>query len=99
MFKLGVVLVAVAAAFWLFAALLGGLFKLTFGFFGALFGSMLGMAALGMVALLVVPIVLFALLPLWMPVLLVIAVIWLIVRAGRADNVPAQPAQGEPRVG
>ena len=90
MLELGIVVACVVGACWLFGALLGGLFKLTFGFFGLLFGGLFGLFTLGLVALLVVPIVLLAMLPLLMPALFVAAVVWLIVHASR--STPPAPS-------
>lgn len=94
MLKLGVLLVVVFGAFWLFAALIGGLFKLTFGIIGALLGGLFGLFVLSMAALLVLPIVFFALLPLLMPVLFIAGLVWLIVRASRTRTEPPRHAQG-----
>jgi hypothetical protein len=88
MFELGILALVVVGAFWLFGALIAGLFKLTFGLIGALFGGLFGLFFVGLAALLVVPIVLLALLPLLLPALCVAALVWLIVRASR----PSQPA-------
>ncbi|MGH8113450.1 MAG: hypothetical protein ACREPS_00135 [Rhodanobacteraceae bacterium] len=99
MFGLGVLLVIVFGAFWLFAALIGGLFKLTFGIIGALFGGLFGLFALSIVALLVLPIVFFALLPLLMPVLFIAGLVWLIVHASRTHPEPPSHAQGQARTG
>ncbi|TAN03944.1 MAG: hypothetical protein EPN36_11085 [Rhodanobacteraceae bacterium] len=89
MLELGIVAFFVFGACWLFGALLAGLLKLTFGFFGVLFGGLFGLFTFGLVALLVVPIVLLALLPLLMPALCVAVVVWLIVHASRSN--PATP--------
>lgn len=91
--SLGVVLVLIGSGLWLGGALLAGLFKLTFG----LLGGLVGFFAVGLVALLVVPIVLFALLPFWLPVLFIAGIVWLIVHASRApppvatQTPPQQP--------
>lgn len=90
MFELGVLVMAAVGVFWL----IGGLLKLTFGFVGALFGGLFALFAAGLVGLLVLPIVLFALLPLLMPVLFVAAVVWLVVHASRSHAEPPRPAQG-----
>jgi hypothetical protein len=89
MFELGILVLAVVGACWLFGALIGGLFKLTFGLLGALIGGLFGLFLAGLVVLLVVPIVLFALLPLMLPALCIAALVWLIVRA-------SQPRDPEP---
>jgi hypothetical protein len=89
MLKLGVVVAAVIGACWL---LTGGLFKLMFGFAGALFGGLLGLFVGGVLVLCVVPIVLLALLPLLLPALCIAALVWIIVRASQPEN-PAPVAQ------
>ncbi|MES2403631.1 MAG: hypothetical protein V4567_04730 [Pseudomonadota bacterium] len=85
MLKLGVLVAAVIGACWL---LTGGLFKLMFGFAGAVFGGLLGLFVAGLLALFVIPIVLFAVLPLLLPALCVVALVWIIVRASQ----PGSPA-------
>ncbi|HET7163364.1 MAG TPA: hypothetical protein VFI32_11930 [Rhodanobacteraceae bacterium] len=85
MFELGILVLVVVGACWLFGALIAGLFKLTFGLIGALFGGLFGLFFVGLAALLVVPIVLLALLPLMLPALCIAALVWLIVRASRPD--------------
>lgn len=94
MFTLGILVALVVGACWFFGALVGGLFKLTFGLFGVLLGGLFSVLALALAALLVVPIVLFALLPLLLPVLGVAVVVWLIVRASRAQHEPPQTMHG-----
>lgn len=88
MLELGVVVLAVAGVCWLFGALIGGLFKLVFGLAGALLGGLFVLLAAGLAALFVIPVVLFALLPLLAPVLCVAALVWLAVRVSR----PSHPA-------
>ena len=97
MIELGVLLVVVFGAFWLFAALIGGLFKLAFGIIGALVGGLFGLFALGIVALLVLPIVFFALLPLLMPALFIAGLVWLIVHASRTHPESPTHAEGQAR--
>lgn len=99
MFELGIVVAAVVGVFWLFGALVGGLFKLTFGLIGALLGGLIGLFTVGLVALLVLPIVVFALLPLLMPALGIAALVWLIVHASRPHHEPPQPARGNAQGG
>jgi len=94
MFELGILVLVVVGACWLFGALVAGLFKLTFGLIGALFGGLFGLFFVGLAAVLVVPIVLFALfalLPLMLPALCIAALVWLIVRASRPHD-PAPTA-------
>jgi predicted lipid-binding transport protein (Tim44 family) len=68
------------------------LFKLMFGFAGALFGGLLGLFVAGLLALFVIPIVLFALLPLLLPALCLAALIWVIARASQPEH-PAPVAR------
>lgn len=86
MLELGILVLVVVGACWLFGALIIGLFKLTFGLIGALFGGLFGLFFVGLAALLVVPIVLLALLPLMLPALCIAALVWLIVRASRPNH-------------
>lgn len=88
MLKLGVLAAAVIGACWL---LTGGLFKLMFGFAGAVFGGLLGLFVGGLLVLCVVPIVLLALLPLVLPTLCLAALVWVIVRAAQPAQHPAEP--------
>jgi hypothetical protein len=88
MFELGILVLVVVGACGLFGALVAGLFKLTFGLIGALFGGLFGLFFVGLAALLVVPVLLLALLPLMLPALCIAALAWLIVRASR----PRDPA-------
>lgn len=100
MLEFGLLVLVVGGVLWLFGALIVGVFKLTFGLLGALFGGLVGLFALGAAALLVLPIVLFALLPVLMPVLLFIAgLVWLIVHASRTHRDPQHPAASEGRTG
>lgn len=80
------------ALLWLAASLVGLVFKLFFGLVAAVFhliGGVLGLVFGGVALLVAAPIVMLALLPLWLPVLLVVAVIWGIVKM--FDRTP--PAQ------
>ena len=84
------VLVAFVGGFWLLAALIGGVFKLTFGLlgvlfgaFGALFGGVFALFGIGLAALVIVPILVFALLPLLVPALCLALLVWVIVHASR----------------
>jgi hypothetical protein len=99
MLELGIVVLVVVGAFWFFGALIAGLFKLTFGIIGAVFGGLFGLFALSIVALMVLPIVFFALLPLLMPVLFIAGLVWLIVHASRTHPEPRPQAQGQARGG
>jgi hypothetical protein len=91
MIELGLLaLVVFFGAFWLLAALIGGLFKLVFGFFGvmlgafgALFGGVFALFGIGAAALVIVPILVFALLPLLVPALCLGLLVWVIVHASR----------------
>lgn len=83
MLELGIVVVLVVGAFWFMGALVGGLFKLTFGLIGVLFGGMLALLGIGIAALVVVPILLFALIPFLLPAFVIAALVWLVARASR----------------
>lgn len=99
MLELGMLVLIVVGACWLFGAVIGGLFKLTFGLLGALFGGLFGLFAVGLAAMLVLPIVFFALLPLLLPALCIAALVWVVVHASRSHPEPPRPAQGEVRTG
>lgn len=86
MLKLGVVIAAVVAACWFGAALLGALFKLTFGLLGVVFGGLAGLFAVGVTGVIVASLVMLALLPLWLPVLFVAGLVWLVVHAAQPRN-------------
>ena len=93
MIELGLLLVAaVVGVFWLCAALIGALFKVTFGLFGALLGVFGAAFGIGIAALVVVPVLLLTVVPLFLPVLVLGGLIWLIVRAAR-PHAPVTPAQ------
>lgn len=93
MVGLGIVLLAVCGGLWFCGALIAGLFKLTFGLLGGLLAGVFGMFAVGLVMLLVLPIVFFALLPLWLPVLFLGGLVWLIVRASHPHTAATQQTQ------
>lgn len=91
MFVMSVLLMLVLGV-WLAVAMIGLVFKLTFGLIGVLFsliGAVLGVVFGGIALLIVAPIVALALLPLCLPVIVLAAVIWAIVRLARG---PAQQA-------
>lgn len=98
MIELGLLgLFAIFAVFWLFAVLIGAVFKLIFGLigavfgaFGAIFGGFFAVLGIGIGALVVVPVALFALLPLALPVLFLASMVWLIVRAARPAPAPVR---------
>src|SRR5690242_6748689 len=96
MIELGLLVPGVCiGAFWLLAALIGRLFKLTFGRLGALFGGMFALFGIGLAALVVVPILALALLPLLIPALGLALLVWLIVHATRKP-VPAPAPVSHP---
>lgn len=99
MLEFGLLVLVVGGVLWLSGALLVGVFKLTFGLLGVLFGGLFGLFALAAAALLVLPIVVFALLPLLLPALCVAGLVWLIVHASRTHHEPQQPAPGTGRIG
>ncbi|MGH8112461.1 MAG: hypothetical protein ACREPL_11135 [Rhodanobacteraceae bacterium] len=92
MIELAVLALVAVGAFWLFGALIVGVFKLTFGLIAAVFSGVFVLLGVGLAALILVPIVLFALSPLWLPVACVAALVWVIARAAR----PAAPARRRP---
>jgi len=83
-------LVVFIGAFWLIAALIGAVFKLTFGLlgalfgaFGALFGGVFALFGIGIAALVILPLLALALIPLLIPALGLALLVWLIVHATR----------------
>ncbi len=78
MFVLSVIVMTVLAV-WLVGSLIGLVFKFTF----AIVGGVLGVVFSGLALLLAAPFVLLALLPVFLPVLLLAALVWLVVRASR----------------
>lgn len=92
MFAMSVLLMLVLGV-WLAVATIGLVFKLTFGLIGVLFsliGAVLGVVFGGIALLIVAPFVALALLPLCLPVIVLVAVVWAIVRItrGPAPTVP-----------
>ncbi|WP_049623819.1 hypothetical protein [Frateuria defendens] len=86
MIELMVGIALLVGGLWLAAAVVGLAFKLAFALIGGLFGLVSGLfgLVLGGVALLIAaPLVLLVLLPLWLPVLLLAALVWAIARAAR----------------
>lgn len=88
------VLLMLILGVWLTASLIGVVFKLTFALIGGLFsivGAMLGFLFGGLALLIIAPIVALALLPFCLPVILLIAVVWAIVRSSHrpATQSPA----------
>ena len=92
MFAISVLLMLIVGV-WLGVALIGLVFKLAFALIGGLFslvGAVLGLVFGGLALLIAAPIVALALLPLCLPVILLVAVVWAIVRLARGP-VPAAP--------
>lgn len=82
MFEIFVVL-AVVAGLWLALTLAGAVFKLLFVLVGGLFsvlGMLLALLVGGAVAVAFVPVALFALAPLWLPLLAVGVAVWVVLR-------------------
>lgn len=80
-------------ALWLMGSLIGAVFKLVFGLIGGVFtliGGLIGIVFGGVALLVIGPLVLLAMLPALLPVLLVVGLIWLIVRATRRPVVVVQ---------
>lgn len=91
MFAISVLLMLIVGV-WLGVAMIGLVFKLAFALIGGLFslvGAVLGLVFGGVALLIAAPIVALALLPLCLPVILLVAIVWAIVRLARG---PAQPA-------
>lgn len=83
------VLALVVGMLWLAASLVGFVFKLTFAVVGSLVGLLAGMIGLmvgGLALLIVAPVLALALLPLAMPALIVMGLVWLVVRAARGSH-------------
>jgi hypothetical protein len=97
MIELGVVILLLGTL-WLAASLIGVIFKLTFALIGGLFGlvaSVLGLFFGGLALLVAVPLVALALLPVCLPALLLVAVIWAIAKAVRHPaEAAATPVAG-----
>ncbi|HET7358776.1 MAG TPA: hypothetical protein VFJ04_01390 [Rhodanobacteraceae bacterium] len=86
------VLIAVLGCLWVAGAVLMLVFKLVFGVIGGVFSVIGGLIALlvgGTVMLAMLPVFAFMLLPLCLPLLLIAAVVWLIVRAAHPRPAPA----------
>ena len=86
------VLLMLVVGFWLVAALVGAVFKLTFALIGGLFsivGAALGLLFGGVALLVAAPIVALALLPFCLPVILLVAIVWAITRAAHRPAPPA----------
>lgn len=93
MFAMSVLLMLVLGV-WLAVATIGLVFKLAFGLIGVLFsvvGAVLGVVFGGIALLIAAPLVALALLPLCLPVIVLVAVIWAIVRIARGP-APTAPA-------
>lgn len=92
MFAISVLLMLIVGV-WLGVALIGLVFKLAFALIGGLFslvGAVLGLVFGGLALLIAAPIVALALLPLCLPVILLVAVVWAIVRLARGP-APTAP--------
>lgn len=96
MIELFVMVLLAVGALWFAFALIGLVFKVTFALVGGLFGLLAGMVGLligGVVLLMVAPFVLLALLPLCLPALLMVGLVWAIVHAARRKPAAApQPS-------
>lgn len=82
----GFVILAIIAGTWLALMCAGFVFKLLFGLIGGFFsviGMLLFLCVGGAVALAMLPVVVFALFPLWLPLLALGVVVWLVVRVAR----------------
>lgn len=86
------VILAVVGGLWLALLLVGLVFKLLFGLIGGFFsvlGTLLFLCVGGLVMLAVLPVMVFALFPLWLPLLALGLVVWL---ATRDTHKPARAA-------
>lgn len=94
MFEL-LVVCAVLAGFWLLGSALALVFKLVFGLVGGIFallGGAVGLLLGALALLLVVPVMALALLPVWLPLALLAALVWIVVRVARRP----QPVVADP---
>lgn len=85
MFELFVIL-AVVAGLWLALLMTGFVFKLLFGVIGgflSVLGTLLFLCVGGLVMLAMLPVMVFALFPLWLPLLALGLVVWLVTRDTR----------------
>ena len=85
MFETFVVLAAIGGL-WLALMLAGFVFKLLFGLIGGFFsvlGTLLFLCVGGLVMLAALPVMVFALLPLWLPLAALGVVAWLVLRNPR----------------
>jgi hypothetical protein len=85
------VLLMVVVGLWIGAALIGLVFKLVFTLIGGLFsvvGALLGVFFGGVALLIAAPIVALALLPACLPLIVLAAVVWAIVRMARGPSQP-----------
>lgn len=91
------VLVMVVGFVWLAASLVGFVFKLAFALVGGVIGLLAGMLGLligGLTLLLIAPVVALTLLPVALPVLLLMGLVWLVVRASRRSTAVPASADG-----
>lgn len=93
MLELGMLVMMAIGAFWLFGMLIAGVFKLTFGLIGAIFGGLFGAFALTIVALAMLPVLLLAVVPLLVPALCIAALVWIVVHASRTHPESSQSVQ------
>lgn len=89
------VLMLVLGGLLLAGSMIGLVFKLFFGLIGGLFSLLGGLIALfvgSAVMLVLLPVFALALIPMLMPVLLVVGLVWLIVHAANRPHARVQPA-------
>lgn len=89
------VLLMLVVGMCLAAAFVGAVFKLSFVLIGGLFhlvGALLGLLFGGLALLIIAPVVALALLPVFFPVILLVAVVWAIARAAHRPAAPAPTA-------
>jgi hypothetical protein len=88
--------ILVLGSLWLMGAVVGAVFKLIFGLIGGVFaiiGGLLGIVFGGLALVVIGPLVALAMLPALLPVLLVVGLVWLIVRATRKPVIIVSPEQ------
>lgn len=89
------VILAVVGGLWLALLMAGLVFKLLFSLIGGFFsvlGALLFLCMGGLVLLAVLPVMVFALVPLWLPLLALGFLAWLVLRDPRKP-APATPSR------
>lgn len=89
LFALGMMALVLWGVVAALCSLLGFALKLTLGLIGGVFGLIGGAIGL-LVALAVLPLVVLATLPLWLPLALLVGLVWLLARSGHAPATPVR---------